>query len=214
MPAPNLTAANADGLEGFVLESYSAQLFLRKHLNRLHSMFYRPENGMSGCCLSSKQACNHVLTIISRVGPESFSANAAKYFATIDALEESLKSTHVYAPNMVWEEDDPPATDILSARLRGKYYGAKVITYRHFVLKILENSSKSISIEGEQVSNEFKNNIDVPRISKDNNSRDAEKVLKYTRDCISALVKSTTAFHGLPESQRLIVTNVWGTAHA
>jgi hypothetical protein len=44
MPAPNLQAArDIDGLSDLVLESYSAQLYLRKHLNMLHTMFYNPD---------------------------------------------------------------------------------------------------------------------------------------------------------------------------
>jgi hypothetical protein len=34
------------------------------------------------------------------------------------------------APSMMWSETDPPAIDILDARLRAKYYGVEVITYR------------------------------------------------------------------------------------
>ena len=48
MPSPNFTAAaDIDGFSPSVVESYGAQLFLRKHLNQLHNMFYRPENGRS-----------------------------------------------------------------------------------------------------------------------------------------------------------------------
>jgi hypothetical protein len=43
MPPPNLQAASADGITNIVLQSYSAQLYLRKHLNMLHAMFYNPE---------------------------------------------------------------------------------------------------------------------------------------------------------------------------
>jgi hypothetical protein len=44
MPLPNLQAArDIDGIDSIILESYSAQLYLRKHLNMLHSMFYNPE---------------------------------------------------------------------------------------------------------------------------------------------------------------------------
>jgi hypothetical protein len=46
MPSPNFTAAaDIDGFGPMVVESYGAQLFLRKHLNQLHNMFYKPENG-------------------------------------------------------------------------------------------------------------------------------------------------------------------------
>jgi hypothetical protein len=44
MPAPNLQAAcEDDGFDHRIIESYSAQLFLRKHLNQLHNMFYKPD---------------------------------------------------------------------------------------------------------------------------------------------------------------------------
>ena len=50
MPGPNFTAAaDNDGFEPIVMESYGAQLFLRKHLNLLHNMFYTPENGELSC---------------------------------------------------------------------------------------------------------------------------------------------------------------------
>jgi hypothetical protein len=122
---------------------------------------------------------------------------------------------------MAWEEEDDPAKDILEARLRAKYYGAKMITYRPFVLKILNNSAPKKLENGEQgkqLSSEFKADIHVPSI--DINATRADqidpKVLEYAKNCISALIKSTTAFWGLgePGRERIIVTNIWGTAHA
>jgi hypothetical protein len=119
---------------------------------------------------------------------------------------------------MKWTDADPPAKDILEARLRAKYYGAQVITYRHFVLKILEHSAAKTSKPGEQISSEFKTGIAVPSInSKATRPEDFDpKVLEYAKKCIRALNKSTTAFYGVgdPITQRLIVTNIWGTAHA
>jgi len=122
---------------------------------------------------------------------------------------------------MAWKEDDEPARDILEARLRAKYYGAKVITYRPFVLKILSHSAPKKSEtgeQGEQISSDFKKGIHVPSI--DSNATRADqidpKVLEYATNCITALCKSTTAFWGLGDSSkdRPIVTNIWGTAHA
>lgn len=43
MPGPNLQAACDEGFDQRIIESYSAQLFLRKHLNQLHNMFYKPD---------------------------------------------------------------------------------------------------------------------------------------------------------------------------
>lgn len=102
--------------------------------------------------------------------------------------------------------------------MRAKYYGAQVITYRNFVLKILEHShavSVSASTPAERASDEFRNGIEVPSINKHATSAEEidEKALAYAKNGIQALVNSTRAFHGLGEG-RLFVTNPWGTAHA
>ncbi|KAG9227940.1 hypothetical protein BJ875DRAFT_479028 [Amylocarpus encephaloides] len=95
-------------------------------------------------------------------------------------------------PKFTWHENDPPATTILAARLWAKYYGAQSIAYRPFVLKILEYSA-------------FRRTGDIE-----------PKVLDCARICIQALIKSTSAFHGLsdPGVHRLLVENVWVIAHA
>lgn len=119
---------------------------------------------------------------------------------------------------MDWDENDPPATDILGARLRAKYYGAEVITYRSFILKILINSAENSPRLGATVLNEYKTNIIDPTIDTHATRKEDLNALvyEYAQRCIKALIKSTTAFHGLgdPGHERLIVTNVWGTAHA
>jgi hypothetical protein len=139
-----------------------------------------------------------------------------KHFPTIEASQGNLNIIDRVAPNMVWDVDKGEmARDILGARLRAKYYGAQVITYRHFVIKILEMSSTPSS---EQVSNEFRDGVEAPRV--DRNATKIEdidgKVLEYARNGLKALIHSTRAFHGVgdPAVDRLIVTNVWGTAHA
>jgi hypothetical protein len=58
MPSPNFQAASDhDGFPPIVMESYGAQLFLRKHLNQLHNMFYRPENGERTCWSPTLFSC-------------------------------------------------------------------------------------------------------------------------------------------------------------
>ena len=120
---------------------------------------------------------------------------------------------------MTWNDGDPPARDILGARLRAKFYGAQVITYRHFVLKILDYSaSKGKNFPIDTVNTEFVDGILKPNIAKGVSSTEGidPRVLEYARLCIKALISSTTAFHGLGDvgKQRPIVTNIWGTAHA
>ena len=50
-----------------------------------------------------------------------------RYYPTIAACETGL-NIRGFARAMAWEETDEPATDILEARLRAKYCGAKVIS--------------------------------------------------------------------------------------
>ncbi len=47
MPGLNLQAAvDGDKFDPWVITSYAAQLSMRKHLNQLHNMFYKPVNGV------------------------------------------------------------------------------------------------------------------------------------------------------------------------
>lgn len=223
MPGPNLRAASElDGFEPLVMESYSAQLFLRKHLNLLHNMFYRPLGGFS----STRVVILANLKSLAGDGtPHPAQDAQAQSFPTIKACEENLELVSVWAPNMTWNAGDPPATDILRARLRAKFYGAQVITYRPFLLKILnyfnqeKNHERDTLNHGEQMPSEYKASIEVPTIGP-NATRiedfNGTKILEYAKNCVIALINSTTAFHGLgnPSEQRFIVTNIWGTAHA
>ena len=45
MPHPDHGVAVDEGFDHMVMQSYSAQLFMRKHLNQLHGMFYKPKDG-------------------------------------------------------------------------------------------------------------------------------------------------------------------------
>jgi hypothetical protein len=216
MPSPNLQAAcDIDGFDPRIIESYSAQLFLRKHLNQLHNMFYKPDNGkkLSWLVFDKLLTCGTDAPF-----PAVLASKEPRHFPTIEASQGNLNSIDRVAPNMVWDVNKGEmAKDILGARLRAKYYGAQVITYRHFVLKILEMSSTP-SPATEQVSNEFISGVEAPRVNRNATKvQDIDnKVLEYARNGLKALIHSTRAFHGLgdPGTERLIVTNVWGTAHA
>jgi hypothetical protein len=114
----------------------------------------------------------------------------------IEAIINSIPDMSKLAPSMAWEETAPPASDILSARLRAKYYGAEVITYRLFLKMVMNRPSQVTQKSGGTA------NTAIPL-----------NILNYAKLCIKALENSTRAFHGI-EGGRLIVTNVWGTAHA
>ncbi|KAF7933744.1 uncharacterized protein EAE98_003453 [Botrytis deweyae] len=196
MPSPNIVEAVKEGFDQMVLLSYQGQLYLRKHLNQLHNMFYKPDNDSQFPSVYTRHDPNH--------------------FESIATAEEFLYRWKEAGGTSTWQENDPPASDILTARMRAKYYGAQVITYRNFVLKILEHShAVSTSNSVERASDDFRNGIEVPSINKHATSAEEidEKALAYAKNGIQALVNSTRAFHGLGEG-RLFVTNPWGTAHA
>lgn len=114
---------------------------------------------------------------------------------------ESIPDISQIAPSMMWKETDPPASDILSAQLRAKYYNTVVITYRPF-LKMVMNRPSQVTKKTDGT-----HDISIPL------ENIPTKILNYAKLYIKALEDSSRAFYGI-EGGRLIVTNVWGTAHA
>jgi hypothetical protein len=121
-------------------------------------------------------------------------------------------------PEFKFEHSDPPAPDILSARLRAKYWGAQVITHRPFIRQILEfnHKAKSESFESPlSTYSEFRSDVMVPAIGADARTPGdiPQQVIEYAAKGILALIESTRAFHNV-EVKQFIITNVFGTAHA
>lgn len=83
---------------------YSAQIHLRKVLNRVHTDLYKVEKeGIKARWSSSVQ----------------------------EALSQNLDLWRFSLPDiMIWKDEDPPATEINAARMRAKYYGARYIIHR------------------------------------------------------------------------------------
>jgi hypothetical protein len=108
---------------------------------------------------------------------------------------------------MQWDDGDPPSEDINEARLRAKYYGAKYIIHRPSLYYALHNwpgkypASTYIPM--------YQGAMPPPR------PIDSE-IHGSVQQCIRAAKKSTLAFDGIIQNpnQRLIVTNIFGTAHA
>ncbi|KAI1332824.1 hypothetical protein F5Y16DRAFT_127132 [Xylariaceae sp. FL0255] len=191
MPYPNVQFAINHQFIPHEVEGYLAQLYLRKQLNKVHNLFYDPE----------KEAQNlHVETMEDGV----------------NEIQGFLKtSRHQWAPpHYQWQDSDPLPTDILRARLRAKYWGSQVILYRPFLRTILEG--------GAQPSGMFRSepppsNLMASLHIDENDPRVRiydPRIFEYARHGIDALVESTRAFHGIDLEKRLIITNVFGTAHA
>jgi len=119
-------------------------------------------------------------------------------------------------PEFKFELDDPPAADILSARLRAKYWGARVITFRPFIRQVLQFSENRSALNAPSpISGDFRSEIAVPVIGPEATTESDidPKVIQNAEKGVQALIQSTKAFHGLG-AQRFIITNVFGTAHA
>ncbi|KZF20052.1 hypothetical protein L228DRAFT_270807 [Xylona heveae TC161] len=193
--------------ETLMMMYYSAQIQLRKILNRAHSALYSTDKN---------------------------SKHAGWSNLTSKDLADQLQSWRETLPTrMRWSDTDPPATDINAARLRGKYYGALYIIHRPFLHHAIHplqvpgsaRGSKSSSAcvsdrQGGQDSPVFQN------LTSDNSRRDSKGMPPPRRDvsdstqtvqeaaeiCIKAAMQSTIAFDGV--HKRPIVTNIFGTAHA
>lgn len=173
-----------------VILFYTAQMFLRKRLNQVHRQLYGPD------CLHQKlvevQAMLH--------GHE----------AILDGWRAMLP------PDLKWVDNDPPPPGILSARLRAKYWGARYVNNRPFLdyaLHIMPYVKDGRSVE--EVA------LDVHRNPRDKAEIHLFKAIELMgegevwaacRRCIAAAMQSTVALDGVPD--RLIVTNIHGTAHA
>ena len=173
-----------------VILFYTAQMFLRKRLNQVHRQLYGPE------CL--EQPLAEVQAILH--GHE----------AILDGWRDGLP------PDLQWRNDDPLPESILSARLRAKYWGARYVINRPFldyILHIMPHVRDGSSVE--EVA------LDVNRNPRDKADIHLFKAIKLmgegeVRDackrCIEAAMQCTVAFDRVPD--RLIVTNIHGTAHA
>ncbi|KXG54686.1 uncharacterized protein PGRI_078300 [Penicillium griseofulvum] len=197
---------------------YSAQIHLRKVLNRVHTDLYKVEKQGQTRWSSTVQ--------------EALSLN-------LDLWRKSLPNS------MQWEENDPPANEINAARMRAKYYGARYIIHRPLLYHALHyghtgarvgpvGQSLVDSPTSQQLSPSMLHSAarapNMARMSSDMGSlpavvstdwqppkvrlQDLPKKLKSACDiCIKSAIKSTEAFDGVG-GHRLIVTNIFGTAHA
>ncbi|XP_044721337.1 fungal zn(2)-Cys(6) binuclear cluster domain-containing protein [Hirsutella rhossiliensis] len=189
MPHPNMSLL--DDVDQRVLDSYPGQLYLRTHLNSIHRLFYAPEDPLD---------------------PDKQHENKLN---SVELVAKAVLGMDWIAPRYAFNEDDPPADDILSARLRGKYWGAQVITYRPFVRMILEFNHSRKNHPSSPHMTEFREGYVYSRIASGARTMSDidPKVVELAQRGIKALVESTRAFHGLGE-KRPIITNVFGTAHA
>ncbi|EWC46563.1 hypothetical protein DRE_04286 [Drechslerella stenobrocha 248] len=182
---------------------FLSQYHIRKILNQVHSELYKPS-----------------------------SANTSLKTATV-LLEELESWRRTLPPNLQWLDSDPPASDINAARLRAKYYGAKYVINRPFVEHFIHRGGNpnaalinpggmtSPALSQSSVSQGSPSTSVHTPLGLDNRrgsmvGEDAkERFIDPCKTCLDAAVQSTSAFHGFDAmSNRPILTNIFGTAHA
>ncbi|KAL9064085.1 MAG: hypothetical protein Q9157_007964 [Trypethelium eluteriae] len=184
MPDPSEMPANIPDM----MLHYSGQIQLRRFLNKVHKTnFYkqgeprqRPPEG---------NGADHEVVQSEWEGVETPEETYQRLTSYLDDWKAILP------PHMQWDEEDaPPPAEINQARLRAKYYGARYVLNRPFLLQAIE-----------------------PFGVKERKSPVSEETIMHAAEtCVAAAIRSTVAFDGLPGGleNRILVTSIFGTAHA
>jgi hypothetical protein len=174
-----------------ILMYFVSLLFLRRRLNKVHAEIYGPDS--LGQTLKAVQ--------VMLAGHDDV-LNAWR-----KGLPEQLK----------WDDNDPPATEILDARLRGKYYGAVYVINRPFldyalhIMPHLVNDKCTLEEAAIDAYGNPRDKADIHLFRAIQQMGDSA-IWRAAKRCIDAAMHSTVAFDGI--DGRLIVTNIHGTAHA
>ncbi|KAK4548940.1 hypothetical protein LTR36_008713 [Oleoguttula mirabilis] len=173
-----------------ILIFYTAQMWLRKRLNQVHREMYGPD------CLNQS--------------PDQVREMLKSHESILGEWRSSLPAA------LRWDDADEPADNILAARMRAKYWGARYVVNRPFLdyaLHIMPYAK-----EGRKVQDVARDVRGMPRNEADIHlfeaieGMGASEIWKACRRCVDAAMQSTVALDRVPD--RLVVTNIHGTAHA
>lgn len=183
LPYPNMTMLHQElKFPEEVMNSYGAQLYLRKRLNEISGQLYNPK----------------------------YRLNIEDRLSVTAGIQTIFENQSLWAASYAFDTNAPPAEDILSARLRAKFWGANVITYRPYVENIMGFSHARK--HPEEYREKAFSSLSVP--SDITTPSDLDPIIvEHAKKGVRAVIKSTEAFHGLKD-KRFIITNVFGTAHA
>jgi hypothetical protein len=180
---------------GTVMFHFYAQLFIRRILNRAHTALY-------GVDMESEDK----LDTSGKVPGKSWKDS------TPIQLWDALQGWRSGLPSpLLWDDKQPPASDILMARLRAKYYGAAYIINRKLLYSALYEHRL------EPTSEKALNRKALTQIPNENIKDFLDPTQACSR-CVEAALQSTVALDGLlgPPymSRRPRLTNLHGTAAA
>lgn len=173
---------------GNILFHFTSQVYLRIRLNQIHKQLYGPE-------------CEGLSLAETRCILQDHEAIIGKWQKELPA-------------GMFWDLDDSPPTNILHARLRAKYWGARYLINRPFLDYILHlKPQPRLTVDGEASDSHWKPRREAEyHLFRAISEMSEEEVQNGYQTCIKAAEKSTIAFDNV--LGRPIVTNIHGTAHA
>jgi hypothetical protein len=167
-----------------ILRFYSTQIQLRRTLNDIHSNLYKEKD-------------------------KEVPYDQKPPLKVIESLNVNLEAWRSSLGNWNWNDREHKSIDINVARMRGKYYGAKYIINRPALGYLLAlragPACASSSTPGSRPSWS-------PVVAPTYQSSSETEVQMAAEACVAAAMRSTTVFDSVPE--RIIITNVFGTAHA
>jgi len=198
-----------------VLVYYSFQIYLRTTLNKIQTIMYPPGSGIPPL----------LPRLGSRAHADNLSGHAEISLSARDKCEQMLNDWLQVLPEQLrWSHSDPPATDINVARLRAKYYGALYILHRPFLNFALHSQSLRDSLNQHlepyptsrygSPNNRQPGGMAPPNRGGGPESDQIKEILRSVKQCINAAMRSTEALDGVRKKERLVVTNIFGTAHA
>lgn len=171
-----------------ILLHFTSQVYLRVRLNQIHKQLYG-----SDCEGLSLNVTRSILR-----GHE----------AIIGTWQKNIPA------GMSWNLEDPPPTDILHARLRAKYWGARYLINRPFldyILHIKPHPRPTVDEVASDSHRKPRREVEFHLFRAISEMSEQEVKIGY-QTCIKAAEKSTIAFDNV--LGRPIVTNIHGTAHA
>ena len=185
-----------------ILRFYSYQIQLRRTMNEVHSVLYKKSK-------QSQKPAMHMIGILN---------------TNIDAWRKMLS-------DFDWDDNEHQSENINAARMRAKYYGAKYIIHRPVLYHALQHAHPPPPTPNSKYSDSPEPGYAVPSPVQHAHSptsrsrRPSEmgppgrsstkidsKIISASKLCVEAAIRSTTAFDKVP--RRLIITNIFGTAHA
>lgn len=163
---------------------YSAQIYLRKILNWVHTDLYKDKSMYNTFNVQ-----------------EILSMNLQQWRSKLPEV-------------MQWKDSDPPSKDINAARLRAKYYEACYVIHRPLLYHALHIFRQPASVGYSAAPGRVQSSSTAPgdRWTTYPYRHLPIKLQQACKVCIHSVILSTEAFDGI--EGRPVLTNIFGTAHA